>query len=123
MANVINWFEIPVNDIDRAMKFYTHVLGGEFQSMEMYGVKMAFFPMESQDGVGGSLCQGEGYKPTMDGAKIYLNGGQDLSAPLAKVEKAGGKVTMPKTKINDDIGYMAFFIDSEGNNMAFHSPK
>ena len=123
MANVINWFEIPVNDIDRATKFYTDVLGGEFQHVEMYGIKMAFFPMSDQKDVGGALCQGEGYKPTMDGPKLYLNGGEDLSAPLAKVEKAGGKVVMPKTKINDDIGYMAFFIDSEGNNIAFHSPK
>ena len=89
---------------------------------EMMGTKMAFLPMEG-DGVGGSLCQGDGYKPTTDGAKIYLNGGEDLNAPLAKVEKAGGKVIMPKTKINDEIGFMAFFTDPEGNNMAFHSPK
>jgi predicted enzyme related to lactoylglutathione lyase len=34
---------------------------------------------------------------------------------------AGGKVTMPKTKISDEIGFMAFFVDSEGNGMALHS--
>ena len=122
MANAINWFEIPVNDIDRASKFYSKVLGGELQQMEMMGIKMAFLPMDGE-GVGGSLCQGAGYKPTTDGTKIYLNGGEDLNIPLSKVEKAGGRVVMPKTKITDDYGYMAYFVDSEGNNMAFHSQK
>jgi len=122
MANVINWFEIPVSDIDRASKFYSAILDGELQQMEMMGTKMAFLPMDGE-GVGGSLCQGDNYTPTSDGAKIYLNGGEDLNIPLAKVEKAGGKVVMPKTKINDEIGFMALFVDTEGNNMAFHSPK
>jgi len=122
MANVINWFEIPVSDIDRATKFYSSILQGELQFMEMMGIKMAFLPMDGP-GVGGALCQGEGYKPTAGGAKIYLNGGDDLNVALSRVEKAGGKVVMPKTKINDEIGYMAFFVDTEGNNLAFHSPK
>jgi predicted enzyme related to lactoylglutathione lyase len=69
------------------------------------------------------LCQDYSYKPTTDGAKIYLNGGEDLSVPLFKVEKAGGKVVKLKTKINDEIGFVDFFVDTEGNNMAFHSPK
>jgi len=122
MANVINWFEIPATDIDRAVEFYKKVLDVDFHRVEMDGFKMAFFPMEEQS-VGGSLCSGEGYKPSVDGAKIYLNGGEDLDTPLSKVEAAGGKVVMPKTKINDEFGYMAFFIDSEGNSVAFHSPK
>jgi len=122
MANAINWFEIPVSDIDRATKFYSSILVGELQYMEMMGIKMAFLPMDGQ-GVGGALCQGEGYEPTAGGAKIYLNGGDDLSVALSRVEKAGGKVVMPKTKINDEIGYIAFFVDTEGNNLAFHSPK
>lgn len=120
MANVLNWFEIPATDINRAVKFYTQVIGGEFQQMEMMGYKMAFFPMEGE-GVGGALVEGEGYKPTLEGAVVYLNGNDDLSIPLSKVEAAGGKIIMPKTKITDDIGYMAFFIDSEGNRVAFHS--
>lgn len=122
MANVINWFEIPATDFDRAKKFYSEVLEGEMHINECMGVKMAFFPMEG-DGVGGAICTGEGYTPSASGAKVYLSGGEDLSASLARVEKAGGKVVMPKTKISDEVGYMAFFIDTEGNNVAFHSPK
>ena len=122
MANAINWFEIPATNHDRAVKFYSHVLGAELQPMDMMNIKMAFLPMDGE-GVGGAVCTGEGYKPSADGALIYLNGGEDLSTTLSRVEPAGGKVIMPKTKISDEIGYMAFFMDSEGNKMAFHSPK
>ncbi|MBL1213901.1 MAG: VOC family protein [Ignavibacteriae bacterium] len=122
MANLINWFEIPAEDINRAVEFYKKILGSDLQQQEMNGIKMAFFPMEGE-GVGGSLCQGEGYVPSQNSALLYLNGGEDLSEPLSKVESAGGKIIMEKSKISDEIGFMAVFIDSEGNRMAFHSPK
>lgn len=92
------------------------------QPQEMMGMQMAFFPSEDMNGkVSGGLVQGPMHKPSADGAKIYLNGNPDLSAALSRVEAAGGKVLMPKTKISDDIGFMAFFTDSEGNNVALHS--
>ena len=122
MANVINWFEIPAADYDRASTFYSKVLKGDVQHMEMMNIKMAFLPMEGE-GVGGAVVSGEGYKPSADGPVLYLNGGDDLSVPLSRVEEAGGQVVLPKTKISDEIGYFAFFIDSEGNRIAFHSPK
>jgi uncharacterized protein len=122
MANVINWFEIPVTDLDRAVKFYEKLLGGAIHQQEMMEFKMGFLPMEGQ-GVGGALCQGPGYVPTTQGVVVYLNGGNDLNPQLSLVEELGGKVLMPKTKITDEIGYMAFFTDSEGNKMAFHSPS
>ncbi len=123
MANAINWFEIPVIDIDRASDFYSRVLDGELPRQEIMDTKMAFLPMEGQGSVGGALCQSAMHKPSQEGAVIYLNGGEDLSSPLDRVEGAGGKVVMPKTKISDEIGYMAFFTDTEGNKVAFHSPK
>ena len=122
MANVVNWFEIPVSDFDRAKDFYTEVLGNELHIEEVMGTKMGFFNTQGE-GVGGAICYGESYKPNSDGALIYLNGGDDLENPLSRVENAGGKVTLPKTKISDEIGYMAFFFDSEGNKLAFHSLK
>jgi predicted enzyme related to lactoylglutathione lyase len=54
---------------------------------------------------------------------VYLNGNPDLKTVLDKVESAGGRVIMPKTQISPEIGYMAFFVDSEGNRMALHSQK
>ena len=120
--NSLNWFEISVADIDRASKFYEAILGIKMDKMEMMGMKMSVFPYDPKNGkTSGCLCQSAMHKPSMDGAKIYLNGNPDLANALGKVEAAGGKVVMPKTKISDEIGHMAFFIDTEGNNVALHS--
>ncbi|MBC7861614.1 MAG: VOC family protein [Bacteroidia bacterium] len=122
--NSLNWFEIPAADIKRASKFYETVFGIEMPQQEMMGMKMAFFPAEDMNGkVSGSLVEGPMHKPSAEGAKVYLNGNPDLNNALSKIEKAGGKVVMPKTKISDEIGHMAFFIDSEGNSVALHSNK
>lgn len=123
-TNALNWFEISVSDIKRAKKFYETVFEIEMPVQEMMGMQMAFFPAEEMNGkVSGGLVQGPMHKPSADGAKIYLNGNPDLSKALGKIEAAGGKVTMPKTKISDDIGFMAFFTDTEGNTLALHSNK
>ena len=122
--NALNWFEISVSDISRAKKFYETIFDIEMPVQEMMGMQMAFFPAEDMNGkVSGALVQGNMHKPSMDGAKIYLNGNPNLDMALGKVEAAGGKVVMPKTLISDSIGNMAFFIDSEGNNVALHSNK
>lgn len=120
--NSINWFEISVADINRAKKFYETLLSIQMPTTEQMGMQMAFFPSEDMNGkVSGSLVQGPMHKPSQDGAKIYLNANPDLSTALGNVSKAGGKVVLEKTKISDDIGYMAIFVDSEGNGVALHS--
>ncbi|MDQ3022444.1 MAG: VOC family protein [Bacteroidota bacterium] len=122
--NALNWFEISVSDIKRAQKFYETILGIKMDAQNMMGMEMAFFPYDPGSGkLSGALVQGPMHKPSGDGVKIYLNGNPDLSEALSKVEKAGGKITMPKTKISDDIGNMAFFSDTEGNTIALHSQK
>lgn len=121
MANSVNWFEIPAANYDRAVQFYSQVMGADLHSNELAGVQMAFFPTSDGD-VGGAVCHGDGYEPSSSGSLVYLNGGEDLSTPLGRVEKAGGAVVMPKTKISDEIGFIAMFTDTEGNRVAFHSP-
>lgn len=121
-ANALNWFEISVSDIKRAVTFYETIFGIEMPVQEMMGMQMANFPSEDMNGkVSGALVQGPMHKPSADGAKIYLNGNPDLANALSRIEAAGGKILMPKTKISDEIGYMAFFTDSEGNTVALHS--
>ena len=73
-------------------------------------------------GVGGGIVQGEGFEPSVTGSIVYLNGGDDLNGPLSKIESAGGKIVLPKTSIGQN-GYMAHFIDTEGNKVALHSMK
>jgi uncharacterized protein len=53
---------------------------------------------------------------------VYLNGGEDLSVALLKVEKAGDKIILPKTAIGPN-GFMAHFEDTEGNKTGLHSIK
>lgn len=123
MANIIGWFEIPVTDIDRAVKFYCRVFGYEtLQRMNFGGFEMAFFPMNGED-VSGALCKGEHYVPTQEGVLIYFSAEPDLIEALERVEPAGGKVVMPKKIISEEYGYMALFLDSEGNRIAIHSSK
>ncbi|MES2773263.1 MAG: VOC family protein [Bacteroidota bacterium] len=120
--NALNWFEIPAADISRAKTFYETIFTIQMEQQEMMGMQMAFFPWENLNGkVSGSLVQGPMHKPNADGAKIYLNGNPDLNGALSKVAAAGGAVLMPKTKISDEIGHMAFFTDTEGNTVALHS--
>ncbi|HMR43871.1 MAG TPA: VOC family protein [Saprospiraceae bacterium] len=120
-TNAANWFEIPATDFDRAQAFYNAIFDYEMPIMEMGPVRMGILPYKQGEGVGGGICCGEGYVPNPDGAKIYLNGGEDLSNVLARVEPAGGKVVMPKTEIGEGYGFMAFFVDSEGNTLGLHS--
>jgi predicted enzyme related to lactoylglutathione lyase len=120
MLNAINWFEIPVSNLDRAAKFYGTILGAEIQAQDMPGGQMGFLP--SEDGVGGAIIKGEGYVPSQQGTLVYLNGGDDLNTVLNKVEGAGGKVLSPKTDIGE-YGFIAFFTDTEGNKVGLHSMK
>jgi len=120
--NSLNWFEISVSDIKRATKFYETIFGIKMEQQDMMGMKMAFFPYNDKSGkASGGLVQSEMHKPSQEGAVIYLNGNPDLSLALSKIEKAGGKILMPKTHISPEIGHMAFFTDSEGNRVALHS--
>ena len=121
MANVINWFEIPAADFDRACKFYEKILNGEVEKMDSpSGSKMGFLPGMEVGQVGGAIVHGESYEPSYKGSVVYLNGGEDLSTPLNKVADAGGKTIMPKTAIGEN-GFIAHFEDSEGNRVALHS--
>ena len=122
-SNALNWFEIPVTDMDRAKAFYETVFGIQMQTMEMEGNTMAMFPYQPGSGrVSGALIKGEWYKPGGDaGPLVYLNGDPDLATPLSKVESAGGEVVLDKMQISEDVGYMAIFMDPEGNRVALHS--
>lgn len=122
MANAINWFEIPATNFSRAKAFYSSIFDAELAVQKMMNDQMAFLPAE-EGGVGGAIIQGEGYIPSAEGTIPYLNGGSDLNTILERVADAGGNVVLPKTQISEEIGYFAFFMDTEGNKIALHSPS
>lgn len=115
----INWFEIPASNFDRAVVFYNYIFKIEMKTQSMNGYSMAFFP--SKSGTGGAIICGEGSEPSEKGPLLYLNGGKDIDGILKRIEEAGGRIIMPKQKINEEAGYFALFLDSEGNKLAIHS--
>lgn len=119
IKNFISWFEIPALDFQQAVNFYNHIFGIRMEQSVSDAIAMAFFP--SKNGVGGAIVAGSGSVPSTTGPLLYLNGGNDLNDVLHKVEDAGGRIIMPKTLINEDSGYFAIFIDSQGNKLALHS--
>ncbi len=123
-GNALNWFEIPVTDFDRAKKFYETIFDYQMPENMMGKVRMGFFLYDFQNGkVGGAICKSEMHKPSQEGSLVYLNCQPDLQPVIDRVENAGGKILQQKTKISEEqnLGFWALTIDTEGNNVALHS--
>ncbi len=120
--HVISWFEIPVEDFARAKSFYSQLLGVDMPEREVNGDLMGFFPYDhNTQNVTGAIVRGNGYKPSREGALVYIHCEPNVQTVLDRVEEAGGSIVMNRTKISDDAGYMAKFIDTEGNLLALHA--
>ncbi len=111
--SVLVWADVPVNDLERARRFYSHVLGVELQTPPgLEGTAMAMGEPPSID-----LAQGSGIEAsTTAGTTIYF-GTADLDGMLRRVEEAGGRILQPKQFMGDMIGYIAFVVDTEGNRI------
>jgi len=120
IKNAINWFEIPATDIARAISFYRTVLDQDIRAGEFMGVPHGFFPAD-EVGVAGALIAPPDAAPSLSGPLIYLNAGQSLSAIVARVEPAGGRLLLAETSIGPQ-GAIAIMADSEGNRIGLHAP-
>ena len=121
MHNAASWFEIPVADFDRAKRFYSTIYNFDMPEMVMGPVKMGILLHDrTNGGIGGAIVCGEGYVPSKTGAKVYLNGGSDLSVVLDRVVPAGGAIVVGKTAVGD-MGFIAIVEDTEGNYISLHS--
>ena len=118
--NSVVWFEIPVEDLDRAKNFFEVVFGIKLELNDIGPMRMAWFPMiEGVPGAPGALVKMEGYAPSDHGVRIYLTV-PDIEGTLEKVEANGGEILMPRTSIGE-YGFIAQFRDTEGNRLAIHS--
>lgn len=124
MKNAIDWFAIPAADFERAVQFYETVLSIKLARSEAGERKFGVFPYDRDSGehIGGAVVQLGHIQPSDNGTIVYLYAGDDLSVPLSKVVAAGGKLLMPKTQMGDrENGFIAQFLDSEGNRVGIHS--
>jgi len=120
MANPVNWFKIPVKDLERAKKFYEAVIDNELSRSEIGQMKMAWFPMtDGAPGAAGALVKGEGYIPSHAGTLVFLQV-KDIDTTMSRIRMHGGKVLLAKTGMGE-FGFIAHFEDTEGNRIALHA--
>jgi len=120
MDHLLNWIEIPVTNMKRAVGFYRGLLGVDVHEMTLGNNDYALFAVKDRFN-SGCLVKGDGYVPRTDGVVVYLNGGDDLSSILGREPKAGGKVLLEKTFLSEEAGHIAYFKDTEGNKIGLHS--
>lgn len=119
MPNQVVWFDIPVRDLDRAIRFYSALLGQPVQREESPGKAVGVLPHADHE-VGGCLFVDDENPPSPHGPLLYLNCQGRLDEALAAAGEHGGQVVRPKHSIGP-YGYRAVILDSEGNRIALHS--
>ena len=119
MANQIVWCDIPVLDLDRAIRFYASVLGGAVKKQEFPAATVGILP-HGEGEAGGCLFTSESEKPADKGVMVYLNCNGRLDAAIDAAAANGGRVLQPKHPIGP-FGFRAVILDSEGNRVALHS--
>ena len=120
-VHALNWFEIPVRDLDRAQAFYETLLATTLRRETIGASQLAVFVCD-EHGVGGCLMAGDtAPAPSTSGTLVYLNATPSLAAVLARVEAAGGRIATPKVQLPGDMGCFAHITDSEGNRVGLHA--
>ncbi len=122
-VNPVTWFEIYVNDMERATVFYEAVLNVKLEDMSDptdQSMQMRAFPNETENpGAGGTLVKMEGMGAGGSNVILYF-GCEDCAVEESRVEAAGGKVSQSKIAIGD-YGFCSIVVDTEGNTIGLHS--
>ena len=114
--NRIVWFDVPVNDLGRAVQFYSQVLDVEIKE-EFPGVAV----MTHQDSeVAGCLFKSDEQRPSRDGIMVYFNVNGRIREAVKAVESHQGELVQDVHAIGP-FGFRAIVVDSEGNRIVLHS--
>lgn len=120
MSHRFVWIDIPVRDLDRAIAFYSALLGLQVSKEAGPGFSFGLLPHEGGE-VGGCLVPAEGEEaPSTRGPLVYLNVEGRLDAALEAAAAHGGHVLQPPHPLGP-FGFRAVLVDSEGNRVAVHS--
>ncbi len=124
--NPVGWFEIYVEDIERATKFYEGVFEVTLTQMQMpeqfSGMEMWSFPEDySAYGAPGAIVKMPNVSPGTGGTLVYMSC-EDCAYESSRVAEHGGKVLHEKFSIGD-FGFVSMIEDTEGNTIGLHSQR
>jgi predicted enzyme related to lactoylglutathione lyase len=119
--NPVGWFEIHVQDMARAQKYYETVLGVTLQKLNSE-YDMLAFPMEMERyGAPGALIKMDGMDSGGNSVLVYFSC-DDCAQEASRVVPAGGRIHKDKISIGE-YGFIALVLDTEGNMFGLHSLK
>ena len=120
--NPVRWFEIYVQDMKRAKKFYEKVLAVKLEKLKAPGMDMVCFPMERKGaGCSGALVRMDHVGSGCNSTLVYFSS-EDCAIEEARVVKAGGQIHRSKLSIGE-YGFISLVVDTEGNLIGLHSLK
>jgi uncharacterized protein len=119
MANPIVWVDIPCRDLERAIRFYSAVLGCTVKKEDFPGFSIGVLP-HAENEIGACLFVKADAPPSDHGPLLYFSCQGRLDEAVAEVAAAGGIVLQARHPIGP-YGYRAIIMDSEGNRLALHS--
>lgn len=121
MKDTFVWVDIPVRDLDRAMKFYGAVLGSPVSREGGPGFVFGLLP-HGDNNISGCLVQSDtDNSPSKSGPLVYLNVEGRMDPAINAVTANGGSIVKPKEQIGPH-GWRVIVMDSEGNRLALHAP-
>jgi hypothetical protein len=122
--SALNWFEIPVKDLQTAAAFYTKVTGQRLEVVRYNNVPHAIFaPTDaSPAGVRGALIEDPERTPGATGTVIYLAVADGVQAALDRARGIGATIVEPLTDLGEH-GTCALIQDRDGNLVGLHTPK
>lgn len=121
-SNAVGWFDIYVTNFERAKQFYQSVFQVELSDLPIAWGKQAVFPFNPENpNISGALVEKKDRQPGGNNTIVYFETA-DCTAEVSRMIEAGGKVIQPKMHIGE-FGYVAIFMDTEGNTVGLHSYK
>lgn len=121
-AHAVTWFEIPAPAIEQSQAFYETVLQRSLCREVMGPNTLAVFPYAEGSGAGGCLHSGATrLEPSASGTLVYLDCNPSMDAALARVQSAGGRITVDKQALPPGMGFFAHIIDVAGNRVGLHA--
>jgi predicted enzyme related to lactoylglutathione lyase len=120
MNTKIDWFQIPSNDFERAVQFYETIFDTTLRREKFGDSPMGIFSGAAGDSIG-AVIQGDGYQAANAGTVVYFDAAPVMDDVIERIKKAGGQVLIDKFALPNNIGYVAHFLDTEGNRLALHS--